>query len=206
MLDAHAKPSAGKPTTAHKQHPTSDVWESMGLDNKLSEKGVQFRKATGKMMDEVNDKLEPYIEATTFPEWIIEKFKALKVNGLNIKGYGSPGLTTTEMGSIIYEIAKRDGSIATFFLVHNAIGMAVVNALGDEEQKSRILPPAVNFDRILAFGLTEPLNGSDASGLLTTATKVEGGYKINGQKRWIGNATFSDVIVWARNTSDGNKV
>jgi hypothetical protein len=85
------------------------------------------------MMDEVNDKLEPYIEATTFPEWIIEKFKALKVNGLNIKGYGSPGLTTTEMGSIIYEIAKRDGSIATFFLVHNAIGMAVVNALGDEE-------------------------------------------------------------------------
>jgi hypothetical protein len=37
------------------------------------------------------------------------------------------------MGSIIYEIAKRDGSIATFFLVHNAIGMAVVNALGDEE-------------------------------------------------------------------------
>jgi alkylation response protein AidB-like acyl-CoA dehydrogenase len=38
----------------------------------------------------------------------------------------------------------------------------------------------MNFDKVLCFGLTEPLNGSDASGLKTTATKVEGGYKING--------------------------
>jgi glutaryl-CoA dehydrogenase len=77
----------------------------------------------------------PHVEATTFPPWIIEKFKPLKINGLSIKGYGSPGLSTVEMGSLIFEIAKRDGSVATFFLVHNAIGMAVVNALGDEEQK-----------------------------------------------------------------------
>ncbi len=54
--------------------------------------------------------------------------------------------------------------------------------------------------------MTEPDNGSDASALQTTATKVDGGYKINGVKRWPGNATFSDIIVWARNTSDGNKV
>ena len=40
MLDAHAKPSAGKQSAAPKQHPTSDIWESMCLDNKLSEKGI----------------------------------------------------------------------------------------------------------------------------------------------------------------------
>lgn len=59
----------------------------------------------------------------------------------------------------------------------------------------------------MAFGLTEKDNGSDASGLQTTATKVEGGYLLNGNKRWIGNATFADyIIIWAKNLSDKNKV
>ena len=64
----------------------------------------------------------------------------------------------------------------------------------------------MNFDKILGFGLTEPDYGSDASSLKTTATKVEGGYLLNGRKKWIGNGVSGDVIVWARNTSDGNKI
>jgi alkylation response protein AidB-like acyl-CoA dehydrogenase len=158
------------------------------------------------MMDSIVDKLEPYYESATFPEWVLEKLRSLKINGLTIKGYGSPGLSTLEMGSIVFEIAKRDAGLASFMLVHNAIGMAVVNSLGDEEQKMRILTPAMNFEKILAFGLTEPLVGSDASNLTTTAEKVEGGYILNGAKRWIGNATFADVIIWARNKSDGDRV
>ena len=79
-----------------------------------------------------------------------------------------------------YELAKVDGSISTFFLVHNAIGMAVIDALGDEEQKQRLLPKGMNFEKIFCFGLTEPTNGSDASGLKTSARKVEGGYILNG--------------------------
>jgi hypothetical protein len=42
-------------------------------------------------------------------------------------------MTNLEAGSIAYELAKRDGSIATFMLVHNLIGSCVVDALGDEE-------------------------------------------------------------------------
>jgi alkylation response protein AidB-like acyl-CoA dehydrogenase len=148
----------------------------MNLDDKLSGKAIALRKATASMMESIADKLEPYYEKTVFPEWVIDKLRQLKINGLNLKGYGSPGLTTTEMGSIVYELAKVDAGIASFMLVHNAIGMAVVHSLGDEEQKQRILTSAMNFDRILAFGLTEPLNGSDASSLTTTAVKVDGGY------------------------------
>jgi len=63
------------------------------------------------------------------------------------------------------------------------------------------------MDKIVCFGLTEPNNGSDASGLKTHAKKVEGGYLINGEKRWIGNATFADYICcWAKNPDEGNNI
>ena len=64
----------------------------------------------------------------------------------------------------------------------------------------------MKFERIYSFGLTEPEYGSDASSLKTSARKVEGGWVLNGQKRWIGNGTISDVIVWARNVDDGNRI
>ena len=92
-------------------------------------------------------------------------------------------------------------------MVHNAIGMQVINMLGSEEQRARILPDAIQFKKILAFGLTEPEYGSDASSLKTTATKVEGGYLLKGQKRWIGNGTFADyIIVWACNAAEEGKI
>jgi len=62
-----------------------------------------------------------------------------------------------------------------------------------------------NWSIIGGWGLTELKNGSDASNLQTSATKVEGGYRINGDKRWIGNGDKDLVTVWARNT-ENNKV
>ena len=103
------------------------------MDQYISPRAVALRKATNKMMSSIYKDLLPYIESTDFPNWLIDKIKVLGINGLQIKGYGSPGLTTLEAGAICYEMAKLDGSVSTFLLVHNAIGMAVIDALGDEE-------------------------------------------------------------------------
>ncbi len=63
------------------------------------------------------------------------------------------------------------------------------------------------MNKIACFGLTEPDNGSDATDIKTIAKKVEGGYIINGKKRWPGNGTIADlIIIWAKNVSDGNKI
>ena len=106
-----------------------------------------------------------------------------------------------------YTLARRDASVATFVLVHNSIGSCVVDALGDDEQKSRILGDTINMHKFICFGLSEPENGSDATNLQTVAKKTEGGYIINGSKRWIGNATFADyIIIWAKNQDDGNRI
>ena len=63
------------------------------------------------------------------------------------------------------------------------------------------------MDKIVCFGLTEPQNGSDATDMRTVATKVEGGYLLNGEKCWIGNGTIADYsIIWAKNPSQGNNI
>lgn len=176
------------------------------MDKYLSSRAVKMRKDTSAMMDSIYKDLLPYVESTEFPTWLIKKIAALGINGMQIKGYGSPGLSHLEAGAMCFELAKRDVSCFTFTSVHNHIGMAVINGLGDEEQKERMLTKGVAFEKVFCFGLTEPTNGSDASALKTTAHKVEGGWILNGEKRWIGNATFGDVIVWARNEADNGRV
>ncbi len=183
------------------------MWALVNCDEFLSEKGVNLRKKTRDFMSSIEAKLVDYQNKTEFPFEIIDGLRNLGVNGFHIKEFGGPGLNTMEVGAIIYELAKVDASIYTFLTVHNSIGMAVVDYLGSEEQRARILPDGIALKKILSFGLTEPDFGSDATGLRTNAKKVEGGYLINGEKRWIGNATFADyIIVWARNLDDGEKI
>lgn len=116
-------------------------------------------------------------------------------------------MSVVDTGGIIYELARWDASIATYFIVTNCLGMSVVERFGSEEQKKRILPDCIQMNKSICFGLTEPTNGSDATGLLTTAKKTQGGYLLNGQKRWIGNATFAEyIVIWAKNVDEGNKI
>lgn len=63
------------------------------------------------------------------------------------------------------------------------------------------------MDKICSFALTEPDYGSDATSLKTVAKKVEGGWLLNGKKRWIGNATIADyIITWAVNPLENNNI
>ena len=137
MINMHAAPATGGKLAPGKGKPrgkpTLNIWESMNLDKKLSERAVKMRKDTANLMESIRADLQPHVEATTFPVWLTDKLKPLGTNGLQIKGYGSPGLSTLEAGASIFEMAKVDGSAATFFLVHNSIGMAVIDGLGDQE-------------------------------------------------------------------------
>lgn len=112
-----------------------------------------------------------------------------------------------DAGSVMYEFGRWDASIGTYMIVQNCLGIAIVEKLGSDEQIKRILPDCVLLKKHICFALTEPDHGSDATGLETTAKKTEGGWLLNGKKRWIGNATFADyIIVWAKNVDDGNKI
>ena len=105
---------------------------------------------------------------------------------------------------IALEIARVDPSTATFIGVHSGLAMNSIGVGGSEKQRAEWMGPMSRGEAIGAFALTEPTSGSDtARGLQTTATRRGDEWVLNGEKRWIGNATFADVvIVWARDTAD----
>lgn len=140
----------------------------------------------------------------SFPHEIIPKIAKLNICGINFEGYGCAGKSSLLEGIIACELARVDASIATFFGVQSGLCMGSIYRCGSEEQKQEWLPKLQKFEKIGAFGLTEPEVGSGAAGgLTTTCEKTENGWKLNGQKKWIGNATFADiVIIWARDVAD----
>lgn len=108
-------------------------------------------------------------------------------------------------GGIVHaEVTRADTSIATFMGVHDGLFTGSIEALGSREQQDAWLPDIYSLKKIGAFGLTEPLGGSDVAGGTRTTARRDGDYWIlNGAKRWIGNATFSDwVVIYARDVAD----
>lgn len=154
------------------------------------------------MEKEIAPIMAEYWEKAEFPFQIIPKLGALHICGGTIKGYGCPGLSITGNAIATAEIARVDASCSTFILVHSSLAMLTIALCGSEDQKQKYLPSLAKLNTVACWALTEPDNGSDASGLQTTATKVAGGWVLDGQKRWIGNSTFADVlIIFARNTA-----
>jgi len=139
-----------------------------------------------------------------FPFELIPKLAELNVCGYVFEGYGCAGGTSLMDGIIASEFGRIDPSIATFLGVQSGLAMGSIYMCGSEEQKQEWLPPMQQLKKIGAFGLTEPLVGSGtAGGLTTTCRRTDDGWVLNGQKKWIGNATFSDItIIWARDLDD----
>ena len=148
--------------------------------------------------------INEYWERAEFPFQLIPKFAELNIAGGSIKGYGCPGVSATATGLMALELARADASMCTFFGVHSGLAMSSIAMLGSEEQKQKWLPAMARMEKIGAFGLTEPNHGSDAVALETSAHREGDEYVLNGAKRWIGNASFADVvIIWARD-DEGN--
>lgn len=108
-------------------------------------------------------------------------------------------------GLVTMEMARIDVSVATFFGVHIGLAMQSLLLCGSEEQKAEWLPRMRSMEVIGAFGLTEPEVGSGVAGGLKTTCRREGEqWVLSGQKKWIGNATFADlIIIWATDEASG---
>ncbi|HEX8006411.1 MAG TPA: acyl-CoA dehydrogenase family protein [Trebonia sp.] len=176
-----------------------------GIEQLLTSSG---RDAVQRTRDFMAKEIEPVINRLwtreEFPHELVGGFARLGIAGVAYEGYGCPGGGPLLDGVIAMELARSDPSMSTFMGVHSGLAMGSIYLCGSEEQKQRWLPPMARMEKIGAFGLTEPDVGSGVAGGLTTTARREGDtWILNGQKKWIGNATFADyIIIWARDVSD----
>ncbi len=176
-----------------------------GLGHTLGPEDREIQLKVREFMEsEIRPIANEYWNKARFPMEIIPKMAALDISGLTYHGYGCPGKSALLEGFLAMEMARVDASISTFFGVHSGLAMGSIYLCGSEEQKQEWLPAMQKMELIGAFGLTEPEVGSAVAGGLTTTCKRNGSeWIINGQKKWIGNATFSDItIIWARDLDD----
>jgi glutaryl-CoA dehydrogenase len=142
--------------------------------------------------------------AEFFPRTVIDGLATLGLFGLPWEETQQFENSAVFRGWVALELARCDASVATFVGVQNGLAMGAIGLGGSAEQRGQWLPRMATGELIGAFGLTEPLSGSDsAQGLRTVATRDGDNWILNGAKRWIGNATFSDLtVIWAKSAED----
>ncbi|BDI03424.1 acyl-CoA dehydrogenase family protein [Sphaerotilus microaerophilus] len=113
--------------------------------------------------------------------------------------YDGAGLDYLALSIILEEIAAGDGGTSTPVSVNNCPVCSILMAFANEEQKQEFLKPLARGDLLGAFCLTEPHVGSEASGLKTTAVRVNDGdgddYVLNGVKQFITSGKHGDVAI-----------
>jgi butyryl-CoA dehydrogenase len=119
--------------------------------------------------------------------------------------YGGRGLDYTGYVLIVEEVGRGDSAMRTVVSVQTSLVCGSIERWGTEEQKQRWLPALCAGESFGCFGLTEPDTGSDAASLRTRAEKVDGGWRISGQKMWISLGNVADVALIFAQTDPGKQ-
>ena len=115
---------------------------------------------------------------------------------------GGSGLGITEAAIMMQAVAESGGGMTAASAIHGpAFGLEPVVRFGSAEQAARMMPPIISGAEKMCFAVTEPNTGLDTTSLRTRAEKVDGGYRVNGEKIWITNAHVADhMLLIARTT------
>jgi acyl-CoA dehydrogenase len=119
--------------------------------------------------------------------------------------YGGAGLSLTEASVILEEVARSGANPGAVHAQMYIMGTLLRH--GSEAQKERYLPRIASGElRLQAFGVTEPGAGSDTPSIETFAERIDGGYRINGQKIWTSRALHSDLMLLLARTTPKERV
>lgn len=151
--------------------------------------------------------LMPYLEAHVdrawvdeherLPDGVLDELKAMGLFSISIPAeYGGMGLSQSAYCRVFEAVTAYDVGLGIILGVHLSIGIKGIILAGTEAQKQLYLPKAATGEWMASFALTEPGAGSDAQGIASRAVLGDDGHWVlNGDKIWIGNASFSEVIV-----------
>ena len=151
--------------------------------------------------------IAPYMnewdEKQIFPIELFKKIGSLGMMGVLVpEEYGGSGLSYDEYVTIISELSKVCGSIGLSVAAHNSLCTGHILKFGNEDQKKKYLPKLASAEYLGAWALTEPVTGSDAMRMNTTARKEGDNWVINGAKNFITHGSSGDVIVVVARTGE----
>src|SRR5712692_3831280 len=150
----------------------------------------------------IDNEVTPRIDELEKHDWklareLVKKAAELGIVGANIpEEYGGLGLDQTS-SALIGENSGRSASFAGTLGAQSGIGMLPILYFGTEEAKRKYLPGIASGAVITAYALSEAGSGSDALAAKASATLSADGthYILNGEKLWITNGGFADILV-----------
>jgi len=157
---------------------------------------------------EIVPKAKDLDKSGRWPTEIVARMAELGFLGMMVPTeHGGAGLDAISYVLAMEEVSRACASCGVIMSVNNSLFCDPVLAFGTDEQKRAYLAPAASGEKLGCFGLTEPMSGSDAQTMVTTAERDGAGYLLNGSKNFITNGPHADfIIVFAVSGRDGTKL
>jgi alkylation response protein AidB-like acyl-CoA dehydrogenase len=167
------------------------------MDFDLSEEQALVRETARAFTDrEIVQRARENARSGHFDRELVGKLAAQGYLGAIVpREYGGAGLDAVTYGLVVEEIGRGDSAMRTVISVQTSLVCSSILAWGTEEQKARYLPRLCSGEWLGCFGLTEPEAGSDAASQRTRATRVAGGWVLNGSKMWISLGNHAKVAL-----------
>ena len=161
--------------------------------------------------DFAQERIRPYVQCFekegTYPRELFVELAELGLMGMTApEDKGGAGADYVSYALALMEIAAADGALSTILSIQNSLIVSALLKDGSPEQQERFLPELISGRMIGAFALTEADAGSDASAIRTRASKVDGGYVLNGSKQFITSGKIAGLaIVFAVTNPEAGK-
>ena len=171
------------------------------MDFEPSDEQKQVRDAFARFCDErIAPQAAALDEAHAFPRELFAELGRLGFFGIRYpEDVGGSGLDLVTFCLALEEVARGSLSLAGCAAMQSLMGTKFLHMLGNADVLERLFKPALRGEKIGAICMTEPNAGSDLDSIATRADKVDGGYKLNGQKIWVTSAPVADFFtVFAR--------
>jgi butyryl-CoA dehydrogenase len=179
------------------------------MDFELTEEQRLLRETTREFAArEIAPKAAELDKTGRWPSEILPRMAELGLMGVAIpEDHGGAGMDALSYALAMEEVSAACASCGVIMSVNNSLFCDPVYKFGTDEQKKRVLAPVARGEKLGCFGLTEPMSGSDAQTMVTSAEKTSGGWVLNGAKNWITNGPHADwILVFAVTDRSGPRL
>jgi len=172
------------------------------MDFRFTEEQELLRSSVADFVDREVIPLAAQIdEEGRFPAELFKKVGELGYFGIRYREeYGGSGGDNVMFALMCEELARGSMSLAASVAMQCLMGTSFIHRFGTEEQKQRLLMPAIRGEKIGVIAMTESDAGSDLGAIKTTAVRDGDGYVLNGRKMWVTNAALADFFTVAAKT------